>query len=120
MNVDIEDEVGGDEAGESRFFVGLAEGGLRDRLAILDMAAELKPAFEFAVEGEQHAGPGRIENPRRAGDVALGIPPIEGARGTVHELNHAGEHFGLAIVVGGIAGKKIEKAETVIHDAKPV
>ena len=78
MDIEIEDGVFQSfEFIESGFLAGFLEGDCGDVRVAIGVAAELQPAIEFAVVGEEGFGAIRADNPCGSGDVADGEGALE-------------------------------------------
>ena len=80
------------EVREPRFLARLAQRDLARVALPIGVAAELEPAVQLAVVGQQHPAVIRGEDPGRPRDVSLGAAAQEAVRVRAHEGAHPLHH----------------------------
>ena len=97
------------EPREARFFAGFAEGDFFDVPLAVGVAAELQPAIELAVVGEQRAAAIGRENPGGARDVAGPAGAVEAIRVGLDEPTNAVDHRAFGREGVAVASQHVEK-----------
>ena len=97
------------ERSEAGLFESLAESHGEHVGIAIGVTSGLEPSVQLPMMGEEHAGPGAIDDPSRSGDVPLGEMTLETPLAPGHEIAEAVDDRRLSGMAGGVAFEQVEK-----------